>query len=351
MDEDAIRDRLREVTDPDLGDDIVSLGLVNSIEVDDETISVDLALGAPYSPNETGIADAVRDAIGTVDREVSLSANVDTGLAESDDVLPNVENVIAVASGKGGVGKSTMAVNIAAGLSDMGARVGLFDADVYGPNVPRMVDADEPPGATRDETLVPPEKYGMKLMSMAFLVGEDDPVIWRGPMVHKILTQLWEDVEWGHLDYMIIDLPPGTGDTQLTLLQTVPVTGSVIVTTPQEVAIDDARKGLEMFGKHDTNVLGIAENMATFKCPDCGGEHAIFGEGGGERFADVHEMPFLGSVPLDPAVRTGSDEGAPIVLNGDDDTGQAFRDIARNVANNTGIVRRREHTMRNPTSQ
>ena len=351
MDEDAIRDRLREVTDPDLGDDIVSLGLVNSIEVDDDTIHVDLGLGAPYSPTETGIADAVRDAIGNVDRDVSLSASVDTGLAESDDVLPNVENVIAVASGKGGVGKSTMAVNIAAGLSDLGARVGLFDADVYGPNVPRMVDADEPPGATRDETLVPPEKYGMKLMSMAFLVGEDDPVIWRGPMVHKILTQLWEDVEWGHLDYMIIDLPPGTGDTQLTLLQTVPVTGSVIVTTPQEVAIDDARKGLEMFGKHDTNVLGIAENMATFKCPDCGGEHAIFGEGGGERFADVHDMPFLGSVPLDPAVRTGGDEGAPIVLDADDDTGEAFREIARNVANNTGIVRRREHTTRNPVGQ
>ena len=186
----------------------------------------------------------------------------------------------------------------------------------------------------------------MKLMSMAFLVGEDDPVIWRGPMVHKVLTQLWEDVEWGNLDYMIIDLPPGTGDTQLTLLQTVPVTGSVIVTTPQEVALDDARKGLEMFGKHDTNVLGIAENMATFKCPDCGGEHPIFGEGGGERFADVHEMPFLGSVPIDPAVRTGGDEGAPIVLDEDSDTGEAFREIARNVANNTGVVRRREHTNR-----
>ncbi|WP_227131115.1 Mrp/NBP35 family ATP-binding protein [Halorubellus salinus] len=346
MDEDAIRDALRDVTDPDLGDDIVTLGLVNSIEVDDDTIHVDLALGAPYSPTETGIADAVRDAIGNVDRDVNLTANVDTGLAADDDVLANVENVIAVASGKGGVGKSTMAVNIAAGLSKMGARVGLFDADVYGPNVPRMVDADEPPGATRDETLVPPEKYGMKLMSMAFLVGEDDPVIWRGPMVHKVLTQLWEDVEWGHLDYMIVDLPPGTGDTQLTLLQTVPVTGAVIVTTPQDVALDDARKGLEMFGKHDTNVLGIAENMGTFVCPDCGGEHAIFGEGGGQQFADVHDMPFLGSVPLDPAVRTGGDEGAPIVLDDDSATGEAFREIARNVANNTGIVRRREHTTR-----
>jgi ATP-binding protein involved in chromosome partitioning len=346
MDANAIRERLRAITDPDLGDDIVSLGLVNDIQVDDDAIHVDLALGAPYSPTETTIADQVRDAIGTVDKEVNLTANVDTGLDADDDVLPNVENVIAVASGKGGVGKSTMAVNIAAGLSQMGARVGLFDADIYGPNVPRMVDAEEPPQATPEETLVPPEKYGMKLMSMAFLVGEDDPVIWRGPMVHKVLTQLWEDVEWGNLDYMIIDLPPGTGDTQLTLLQTVPVTGSVIVTTPQEVALDDARKGLEMFGKHDTNVLGIAENMATFKCPDCGGEHPIFGEGGGERFADVHEMPFLGSVPIDPAVRTGGDEGAPIVLDEDSDTGEAFREIARNVANNTGVVRRREHTNR-----
>jgi len=346
MDANAIRERLRAITDPDLGDDIVSLGLVNDIQVDDDAIHVDLALGAPYSPTETTIADQVRDAIGTVDKEVNLTANVDTGLDADDDVLPNVENVIAVASGKGGVGKSTMAVNIAAGLSQMGARVGLFDADIYGPNVPRMVDAEEPPQATPEDTLVPPEKYGMKLMSMAFLVGEDDPVIWRGPMVHKVLTQLWEDVEWGNLDYMIIDLPPGTGDTQLTLLQTVPVTGSVIVTTPQEVALDDARKGLEMFGKHDTNVLGIAENMATFKCPDCGGEHPIFGEGGGERFADVHEMPFLGSVPIDPAVRTGGDEGAPIVLDEDSDTGEAFREIARNVANNTGVVRRREHTNR-----
>jgi len=346
MDANAIRERLRAITDPDLGDDIVSLGLVNDIQVDDDAIHVDLALGAPYSPTETTIADQVRDAIGTVDKEVNLTANVDTGLDADDDVLPNVENVIAVASGKGGVGKSTMAVNIAAGLSQMGARVGLFDADIYGPNVPRMVDAEEPPQATPEETLVPPEKYGIKLMSMAFLVGEDDPVIWRGPMVHKVLTQLWEDVEWGNLDYMIIDLPPGTGDTQLTLLQTVPVTGSVIVTTPQEVALDDARKGLEMFGKHDTNVLGIAENMATFKCPDCGGEHPIFGEGGGERFADVHEMPFLGSVPIDPAVRTGGDEGAPIVLDEDSDTGEAFREIARNVANNTGVVRRREHTNR-----
>jgi len=345
MNEDDVLDLLRSVEDPDLGGDIVSLDLVNDVEFEgEESVHVSLALGAPYSPNETAIANDVREVLGAEGLDVELSARVADDVPAEEQVFPNVENVIAVASGKGGVGKSTVAVNLAAGLSQLGARVGLFDADIYGPNVPRMVDADEPPQATKDETLVPPEQYGMKLMSMAFLVGEDDPVIWRGPMVHKVLTQLWEDVEWGHLDYMVIDLPPGTGDTQLTLLQTVPVTGAVIVTTPQDVALDDARKGLEMFGKHDTPVLGIAENMATFKCPDCGGEHDIFGSGGGERFADAHDMPLVGSIPLDPDVRTGGDEGEPIVLDEDSATGDAFREMAENVANNAGIVRRRKQS-------
>jgi ATP-binding protein involved in chromosome partitioning len=251
-----------------------------------------------------------------------------------------VQNVIAVASGKGGVGKSTVAVNVAAGLADRGARVGLFDADIYGPNVPRMVDADEHPSATDEETIIPPERFGMKLMSMAFLVGPDDPVIWRGPMVHSVITQLVEDVEWGALDYMVVDLPPGTGDTQLTMLQTVPLTGAVVVTTPEEVAVDDARKGLEMFGRHDTPVLGVAENMGSFVCPDCGSGHAIFGEGGGEAFAADVEMPFLGSIPLDPAIRTGTDGGEPIVL-GEGETAEAFRDLTGTVANNVGVLNRR----------
>jgi ATP-binding protein involved in chromosome partitioning len=237
------------------------------------------------------------------------------------------------------VGKSTVAVNLAAGLADMGARVGLFDADVYGPNVPRMVGADEPPKATENDEIVPPERFGMKLMSMDFLVGEDDPVIWRGPMVHNVLTQLWEDVTWGHLDYMIIDLPPGTGDTQLTLLQSVPVAGAVIVTTPQQVALDDARKGLQMFGRHDTPVLGIIENMAGFVCPDCGSTHAIFGEGGGEAFAEDVEMPFLGEIPLDPAIREGGDDGQPVVLE-DGETGEAFREFVAKTADNQGVVHR-----------
>ena len=340
MNEERVRDILRGVEDPALGDDIVSLGLVNSIELDGDTVTVDLALGAPYSPVETDIANEVRELLETEGLDVELAANVDRGIDPDEEVLPGVENIIAVSSGKGGVGKSTVAVNLAAGLADMGASVGLFDADVYGPNVPRMVESDERPQATPDETIVPPERFGMKLMSMAFLVGEEDPVIWRGPMIHKLITQLVEDVEWGRLDYMIVDLPPGTGDTQLTLLQSVPISGSVIVTTPQEVALDDARKGLRMFGKHDTPVLGIVENMSGFKCPDCGNVHDIFGSGGGQRFADENELPFLGELPLDPDVREGGDTGQPVVLDDDSDTGEAFREFVRETADMQGIVHR-----------
>ena len=340
MDESDVRDRLRGVEDPDLGDDIVSLGLLNAIEIEEETVRISLALGAPFSPTETAIADGVRGVLADTGFDVDLTARVDRGERE---VLPEVKNVIAVASGKGGVGKSTVAVNLAAGLAGLGARVGLFDADVYGPNVPRMVDAEDYPNATREETIVPPEQFGVCLMSMDFLVGKDDPVIWRGPMVHKVLTQLIEDVEWGTLDYMVVDLPPGTGDTQLTLLQTVPLSGAVIVTTPQEVAIDDARKGLRMFGRHDTPVLGIVENMSTFRCPDCGGEHDVFGSGGGEAFAADVEMPFLGKIPLDPSVRRGAAEGGPAVLS-DSMVGDAFKTLTETVANNVGVVARREHS-------
>jgi ATP-binding protein involved in chromosome partitioning len=337
MDEADVRALLGRIDDPDLGDDLVSLGLVNAVSVEDGVAKVSLALGAPYAPRESAIAAEVREVLGEAGLDVELTAKLPSS-ARDDEVLPGVKNVVAVASGKGGVGKSTVAVNLAAGLSKLGARVGLFDTDVYGPNVPRMLGAEDPPTATEDDTIVPPERFGVKLVSMAFLVGEDDPVIWRGPMVHQVLTQLVEDVEWGELDYLVLDLPPGTGDTQLTILQTLPLTGAVIVTTPEEVAIDDARKGIRMFGKHDTNVLGLVENMSSFVCPDCGSEHDVFGSGGGRGLAEANGLPYLGGVPLDPAVRTGTE---PMVLKHDDPTADAFRVVTEGVANNVGVVNRR----------
>ena len=341
MDEERVLDRLSTVTDPDFDDDIVSLGLVNAVEVEAATIRISLALGAPYSPTESAIASDVRAAFADTDFEVSLTASMPAALHGDDEVLPNIQNIIAVASGKGGVGKSTVSVNLAAGLAARGARVGLFDTDIYGPNVPRMIDSNEVPEATAEKTLVPPERHGVKLMSMDFLVGADDPVIWRGPMVHKVLTQLVDDVEWGALDYLVVDLPPGTGDTQLTVLQTLPLTGAVVVTTPQQVAIDDAIKGLRMFGEHETPVLGIAENMSSFRCPDCGGHHDIFGSGGGKAIATEEALPFLGAIPLDPAVRAGGDDGEPVVL-ADGETGAAFRELVERTADNVGTIRRRQ---------
>ncbi|MEF8773759.1 MAG: Mrp/NBP35 family ATP-binding protein [Halobacteriales archaeon] len=337
MDENEVREKLRTVDDPDLDDDIVSLGLVNDVAVEDGVASVSLALGAPYSPSDSAIADAVREALADLDLEADLTAETPV---EDREVLPDVKNVIAVASGKGGVGKSTIAANLAAGLSELGAHVGVFDADVYGPNIPHMFGVEGAPKATEDETIIPPERAGVKLMSMGFLVGDDDPVIWRGPMVHKMLSQLIEDVQWGSLDYMIVDLPPGTGDAQLTLLQSVPVTGATIVTTPQAVALEDARRGLEMFGRHETPVLGIVENMSTFVCPDCGSKHDIFDSGGGKAFAEQREMPFLGAIPLDPSIREASDGGPPPVL-GEGETADAFRVLTENVADNAAIIHRR----------
>lgn len=348
MDEAAVRDTLRQVEDPDLGEDIVSLGLVNGIELEESadgtTVQVSLALGTPYAPSESRIADRVRTVLDENGLEADLTARYDRDVDAADRPLANVKNIIAVSSGKGGVGKSTVSVNLAGALARRGARVGLFDADIYGPDVPRMIGSSDRPKATSDEELIPPEKYGMKLMSMAFLIGEDDPIIWRGPMVHKVLTQLWDDVAWGELDYMVIDLPPGTGDTQLTMLQTIPVTGAVVVTTPQQVALDDARKGLEMFGRHETTVLGIVENMRTFTCPECETDHDIFGHGGGEALAEDTNLPFLGGIPLDPTVRTGGDAGEPIVFDDDSQTGEAFRTLGARVADHLGIVNRRAIT-------
>ena len=339
-----LRDRLRTVDDPALGADIVSAGLVTDSTVDDGTASIELTLGAPHAPEEATIADRVRGVVEEAGLDARLSATVPRLDAGESSVLPEVKNVIAVASGKGGVGKSTVAVNLAAGLADRGANVGLFDADVYGPNVPQMLGVDEDPGVATvdgDDRIEPPTAHGVELMSVGLLIDEDDPVVWRGPVAQNTLTDLFGDVSWGPLDYLVVDLPPGTGDVQLTVLQHLPVTGTVVVTTPQSVAVDDTRRGVQMFGEYRTNVLGVVENMSGFVCPSCGDTHDVFGEDGGRSLAEEVDVPYLGSLPLDPAIRTGAEDGEPVVARGDGATAAAFRDLTGAVANNVGVLRRR----------
>jgi len=301
---------------------------------------VTVDFGAPYAPDEMDMGDEIRDAVSElgVDAELSVTPPGHDPMS----LVPEVENLVAVASGKGGVGKTTVSVNLAAALADRGARVGLLDGDIYGPNVPRMVGVEAEPAITADDTLVPPEAYGMKLMSMAFLLGNvEDPAMLRGPMIDKILVRLLEEVEWGRLDYLVVDLPPGTGDAQMTLLQNVDVTGSVMVTTPEDVAVDDVRKGVRMFENYSTPVLGIVENMTAFECPDCGGRHDLFGSGGGEVVADEYEVPYLGEIPMVPEIRARNDEGAPPAL-GDGPASEAFGELADSVTNSVGFVNRCE---------
>src|SRR6266487_3797874 len=255
-----------------------------------------------------------------------------------ENLIPTVKHTIAISSGKGGVGKSTVAVNLACALVKQGARVGLMDADMYGPNVPMMMGVHKQP-EQQDGKLLPAESHGVKLISMGFFVPEETPLTWRGPMIHTAIQQFFRDVVWGDLDYLLVDLPPGTGDAQLSISQLVPLSGAVIVTTPQEVALHDSRKGLVMFQKVNVPILGIIENMSYYVCGKCGERTEIFSYGGGERAAEKMGLPFLGRIPIDPAIRVGGDSGMPIVIsNPDSPQAKAFMEIASGITARVGLV-------------
>jgi ATP-binding protein involved in chromosome partitioning len=295
-----VEDALREVEDPRIGDDIVSLDLVNSIAIEDDTVSLSLAFNSPFAPSEMELGQEIRSVVSDLGLNTELHADVTAEQGFDEEVFPNIRNVVAVASGKGGVGKTTVAANLAAGLDKLGARVGLLDADIHGPNVPRILPVPEEPKVTPDEErMIPPESDGVKVMSMGFLVkNQDDPAIMRGPMVNNVMTHFLENVEWGTLDYLVVDLPPGTGDASLDLLQSLPVAAAAIVTTPQQMSLDDARKGLRLFEKHDAPIMGIVENMSSFHCPTCDDTHDPFGSEGAEAIVEDYNIDLLGKLPI-----------------------------------------------------
>lgn len=329
MNDARLRRRLRDVEDPALGKDIVSLGLVRDVTVDGDVAQIELAFNAPHSPDEMAMGRQVREIV----EDAGLTPEIAVPLERDADVLPGVRNIIAVTSGKGGVGKSTVAANIAAGLSELGAQVGLLDGDVYGPNAPQIYGVDEEPEMTADNRPIPPTVEGVDVMSSGLVIPDDKAAALRGAMLNKAFQELLEEVQWGQQDYLVVDLPPGTGDVKLTLLQTVPVAGVVGVTTPQGMATDDAIKGLRMFIDHDAPVLGIVENMASFKCPSCDDVHDVFGEGGGQRLADTFEAPLLGKIPLDPSL---SEEDGALAVRSGGPASEAFLDLAKEVANGVG---------------
>jgi len=326
---------MRRVREPELEQDLVTLDMVRDVEVAGDSVSMKVALVTPGSPFQAQIEDGIRKELaGAGVRQVRIWWQAEIPQARGTDKppLPGIKNLIAVGSGKGGVGKTTVAVNLAVGLRAMGAAVGLMDADVYGPNVPVMMGASGSPHAIEDR-IQPLEQYGLVVMSMGFLSPGDKPVIWRGPMLHSVIQQFLKNVAWGELDYLVIDLPPGTGDVVLSLIQTVPVTGAVVVTTPSDVSLDDARKAVEMFRQVKVEVLGIVENMSYLDCPHCHERVDVFGHGGGRRTAERYGVPFLAELPLNPEVRIGGDTGMPVVLRGQQDPlGKAFHDLGRRVA-------------------
>jgi len=333
-----IQTRLRALIDPNTGKDFVSGKAVKKIQVGAGDVVVDIQLGYPAKTQHGYLRKMIADDVGKLPGVPRVTVNMTQKITSHSvqrgvKLIPGVKNIIAVASGKGGVGKSTTAVNLALALAAEGANVGVLDADIYGPSQQMMLGIHGRPQIDEtDEKILPMENHGVKTMSLGLITDPDTPVIWRGPMVMKALDQFLSDVKWGTLDFMIIDLPPGTGDAQLTLTQKVPLSGAVVVTTPQDVALIDARKGLAMFRKVNVPVLGIIENMSYFICRHCGEREEIFGHGGGRKTAELLGVPFLGEIPIDPKVVVGGDSGEPIfVLDPSSAAALAFRKLAETV--------------------
>ncbi len=329
---------LKEVVDPYLEQDVVAAKSVKKITVDGGKVTVDVVLGFPAKGYWATLAAKLKEKVAAIPDVKEVTVNVSSAIAShgvQKGVKPiaGIKNIIAIASGKGGVGKSTVAVNLALALSAEGASVGILDADIYGPSQPTMLGVKMKPESKDGKTLEPIMSYHLQSMSIGYLVDEETPMIWRGPMVTQALEQLLRDTNWTDIDYLVVDLPPGTGDVQLTLAQKVPVSGAVIVTTPQDIALLDARKGLKMFEKVEIPVLGVIENMSTHICSKCGNEEHIFGAGGGQKMADQYDVDFLGALPLDIRIREETDSGKPtVVADPECHISQIYRDIARRVA-------------------
>jgi len=332
-----IEEALKAYIDPYTDKNLVVTKSIRDIKVDGDKVSVDVQLGYPaegFKGEMAGKLKEIAEAVeGVSEATITISSKIVAHTVQKGvNMIKGVKNIIAIASGKGGVGKSTTAVNLALALTKEGATVGILDADIYGPSQPRMLGVSKQPESSDGKSLEPLNSYGIQSMSIGYLIDEETPMIWRGPMVTQALEQLLNDTQWKEVDYLIIDLPPGTGDIQLTLAQKVPVTGAVIITTPQDIALLDARKGLKMFEKVEVPVLGIIENMSLHICSECGHEEHIFGSGGGGRMAEENNVELLGALPLDMAIRIGTDEGKPtVVADPDGRVTEIYCDIARRV--------------------
>jgi len=344
-DRDAVLNALRVVIDPDLRRDIVSLGFIKDLSLTDGNVSFAIELTTPACPVKDQLRDqataAVRAVAGVRTVEVRMTANVRSVSAPETGrpPLPGVKNVIAVGAGKGGVGKTTVAVNLALALARCGSRVGILDGDIYGPNVPIMLGLTNTQLTTDGKQIVPAEKHGVQVVSMGFLTSDDAPVIWRGPMLHGAIQQFFREVAWKDLDYLIVDMPPGTGDVALSLSQTVTVVGSIVVTTPQKVSLADSLRAIKMYQKLNIPAIGIVENMSYYACPNCHHEADIFGHGGGERLATQLDVPFLGRLPIYQPIREGSDTGVPIVVSEPGSVaGRAFMTVAERAAAQVSIA-------------